>query len=214
MLHYVSEILPSLLSGAGMTIKIFFWTLIASIPLGILGSLGLTSKIAPLRWILKFYVWLMRGTPLLLQLIFVFYGLPIIGIIFQRYDAALFAFILNYTAYFAEIFRGGFQAIDPGQFESARVLRLTRGQTLRKIVIPQVIKIVVPSIGNETINLIKDSSLVYVIGLGDLLRAGNVATARDVTLLPLVLVGIIYLLMTAVATFVLRKVEQHYRAWR
>lgn len=214
MLHYVSEILPSLLSGAWMTIKIFFWTLIASIPLGILGSLGLTSRIAPLRWILKFYVWLMRGTPLLLQLIFVFYGLPIVGIIFQRYDAALFAFILNYTAYFAEIFRGGFQAIDPGQFESARVLRLTRGQTLRKIVIPQVIKIVVPSIGNETINLIKDSSLVYVIGLGDLLRAGNVATARDVTLLPLVLVGIIYLLMTAVATFVLRKVEQHYRAWR
>ncbi|GAX04345.1 amino acid ABC transporter permease protein [Secundilactobacillus pentosiphilus] len=214
MLHYVSEILPSLLSGAWMTINIFFWTLIASIPLGILGSLGLTSKIAPLRWILKFYVWLMRGTPLLLQLIFVFYGLPIVGIIFQRYDAALFAFILNYTAYFAEIFRGGFQAIDPGQFESARVLRLTRGQTLRKIVIPQVVKIVVPSIGNETINLIKDSSLVYVIGLGDLLRAGNVATARDVTLLPLVLVGIIYLLMTAVATFVLRKVEQHYRAWR
>ncbi|GAX06164.1 amino acid ABC transporter permease protein [Secundilactobacillus pentosiphilus] len=214
MLHYVSEILPSLLSGAWMTINIFFWTLIASIPLGILGSLGLTSKIAPLRWILKFYVWLMRGTPLLLQLIFVFYGLPIVGIIFQRYDAALFAFILNYTAYFAEIFRGGFQAIDPGQFESARVLRLTRGQTLIKIVIPQVVKIVVPSIGNETINLIKDSSLVYVIGLGDLLRAGNVATARDVTLLPLVLVGIIYLLMTAVATFVLRKVEQHYRAWR
>ncbi|MFC6253254.1 amino acid ABC transporter permease [Secundilactobacillus hailunensis] len=214
MLHYVSQILPSLLSGAWMTIKIFFWTLIASIPLGILASLGLTSKIAPLRWILKFYVWLMRGTPLLLQLIFVFYGLPIIGIIFQRYDAALFAFILNYTAYFAEIFRGGFQSIDPGQYESARVLRLTRGQTLRKIVIPQVIKIVVPSIGNETINLIKDSSLVYVIGLGDLLRAGNVATARDVTLLPLVLVGIIYLLMTAVATYVLRKVEQHYRAWR
>ncbi|WP_203649811.1 amino acid ABC transporter permease [Secundilactobacillus yichangensis] len=214
MLHYVSEILPSLLSGAWMTIKIFFWTLIASIPLGILASLGLTSRIAPLRWILKFYVWLMRGTPLLLQLIFVFYGLPIIGIIFQRYDAALFAFILNYTAYFAEIFRGGFQAIDQGQYESARVLRLTRGQTLRKIVIPQVIKIVVPSIGNETINLIKDSSLVYVIGLGDLLRAGNVATARDVTLLPLVLVGVIYLLMTAVATYALRKVEQHYRVWR
>uniref|UniRef100_UPI00345E5E5B ABC transporter permease subunit n=1 Tax=Lentilactobacillus sp. TaxID=2767931 RepID=UPI00345E5E5B len=114
----------------------------------------------------------------------------------------------------AEIFRGGFQAIDQGQFESARVLRLTLCQTLRKIVIPQVVKIVVPSIGNEVINLIKDSSLVYVIGLGDLLRAGNVATARDVTLLPLVLVGIIYLLMTAVATFILRKVEQHYRAWR
>lgn len=214
MLHYATEILPSLLSGAWMTVRIFFWTLIAAIPLGILVSLGLTANFKPLRWLLKFYVWLMRGTPLLLQLIFVFYGLPIIGVIFQRYDAALFAFILNYTAYFAEIFRGGFQAIPNGQYESARVLRLTRSQTLLRIVIPQVVKIVVPSIGNEVINLIKDSSLVYVIGLGDLLRAGNVATARDVTLLPLVLVGIIYLLMTAVATFILRRVEQHYRSWR
>jgi polar amino acid transport system permease protein len=210
MLHYASEILPSLLSGAWMTIKIFFWTLIASIPLGILASLGLTSRIAPIRWILKFYVWLMRGTPLLLQLIFVFYGLPIIGVIFQRYDAALFAFILNYTAYFAEIFRGGFQAIDEGQFEAARVLRLSYWQTLRKIVIPQVVKIVIPSIGNEVINLVKDSSLVYVIGLGDLLRAGNVATSRDVTLVPLLLVGLIYLILVGICTLVLRKVEQRY----
>ena len=155
-------------------------------------------------------MWLMRGTPLLLQLIFVFYGLPIIGIVFQRYDAALVAFILNYAAYFAEIFRGGFQAIDEGQFEAARVLRLSYWQTLRKIVIPQVVKIVIPSIGNEVINLVKDSSLVYVIGLGDLLRAGNVATSRDVTLLPLLLVGLIYLILVGICTLILRKVEQRY----
>lgn len=214
MLNYAGEILPSLFSGAWMTIQIFFWTLIVSIPLGILVSLGLRSRVAPLRWVLKFYVWLMRGTPLLLQLIFVFYGLPVVHVIFERYDAAIFAFILNYTAYFAEIFRGGFQAIPEDQYESAKVLRLTRIQTLRKIVIPQVVKIVVPSIGNETINLIKDSSLVYVIGLGDLLRAGNIAMARDVTLVPLLLVGVIYLLMTAVATYLLRRVEQHYSTWR
>lgn len=209
-MHYVMEILPSLFQGAGMTLKLFFWTLLGSLPLGILVSLGLTSKFRPLQWLLELYVWLMRGTPLLLQLIFVFYGLPIVGIVFQRYDAALFAFILNYGAYFAEIFRGGFQSIDQGQYEAARVLRLSYGQTLRKIVIPQVVKIVIPSIGNEVINLVKDSSLVYVIGLGDLLRAGNVATARDVTLVPLILVGLIYLILIGICTFILNKVEKRY----
>ncbi|HJA21092.1 amino acid ABC transporter permease [Limosilactobacillus panis] len=208
--QYISSILPSLFQGAALTLQIFFWTLIGSLPLGILVSLGLISKIRPLKWVLEIYVWLMRGTPLLLQLIFVFYGLPIIGIVFQRYDAALVAFILNYAAYFAEIFRGGFQAIDEGQFEAARVLRLSYWQTLRKIVIPQVVKIVIPSIGNEVINLVKDSSLVYVIGLGDLLRAGNVATARDVTLVPLLLVGLIYLILVGICTLILRKVEQRY----
>ena len=182
---YIMEILPSLFQGAGLTLQLFFWTLIGSLPLGIIVSLGLTSKIKPLKWVLEMYVWLMRGTPLLLQLIFVFYGLPIIGIVFQRYDAALVAFILNYAAYFAEIFRGGLQSISQGQYEGARVLRLSYWQTVRKIVIPQVVKIVIPSIGNEVINLIKDSSLVYVIGLGDLLRAGNVATSRYLSATPL-----------------------------
>lgn len=209
-MQYISEILPSLFQGAILTLQIFFWTLVGSLPLGILVSLGLTSKIKPLKWILEIYVWLMRGTPLLLQLIFVFYGLPIIGIVFERYDAALVAFILNYTAYFAEIFRGGFQSVDQGQFEAARVLRLSYWQTLRKIIIPQVIKIVIPSIGNEVINLVKDSSLVYVIGLGDLLRAGNVATSRDVTLVPLMLVGLIYLILVGICTLILCRVEKCY----
>ncbi len=213
-LSYISEILPSLLGGVKITLSLFFWTLLGSLPLGILVSIGLISKIKPLKWVLDLYVWLMRGTPLLLQLIFVFYGLPLIGIVFQRYEAALFAFILNYGAYFAEIFRGGFQSIDEGQYEGARVLRLSYGQTLRKIVIPQVVKIVIPSIGNEVINLIKDSSLVYVIGLGDLLRAGNVATSRDVTLVPLLLVGVIYLILIGIATYVLHKVEQRYSYYK
>ena len=209
-MQYISEILPSLFQGAALTLQIFFWTLVGSLPLGILVSLGLTSKIKPLKWVLEIYVWLMRGTPLLLQLIFVFYGLPIIGIVFERYDAALVAFILNYAAYFSEIFRGGFQSVDQGQFEAARVLRLSYWQTLRKIIIPQVIKIVIPSIGNEVINLVKDSSLVYVIGLGDLLRAGNVATSRDVTLVPLMLVGLIYLILVGICTLILRQVEKCY----
>ena len=213
-MNYILLIMPSLISGAKMTLILFFWTLIVSIPLGIIVSLGLLSHFKPLRLILKFYIWIMRGTPLLLQLIFIFYGLPIVGIIFERYDAALFAFILNYTAYFAEIFRGGFQSIPVGQYESARVLRLNYWQTLSHIIIPQVSKIVIPSIGNEVINLVKDTSLVYVIGLGELLRAGNVATARDVTLIPLVIVGIIYLLMTGIASFLLKKIEHNFAKWK
>ena len=213
-MNYVLEVLPSLLDGAKMTLQIFCWTLIGSLPLGLIVGLALISRFRLLKAILRFYVWLMRGTPLLLQLIFLFYGLPLVGLTLGRFDAALFAFILNYTAYFAEIFRGGLQSIDKGQYESAKVLRLTYWQTIRKIVTPQVVKIVLPSIGNEVINLVKDSSLVYVIGIGDLLRAGNVATSRDVTLVPLVMVGVVYLVMTAVLTFILRKLEQYYSYWK
>ncbi|MDD6416751.1 MULTISPECIES: amino acid ABC transporter permease [Lactobacillus] len=213
-MKYVFEILPSLFSGAGMTLQIFFETLVISLPLGMIVSFGLSSRFAPLKWLLNFYVWIMRGTPLLLQLIFVFYGLPIIHITFPRYLAALVAFVMNYAAYFAEIFRGGNQAVDRGQFEAAKVLQLTYGQTLRKIIIPQVTKIVLPSIGNEVINLVKDSSLVYVIGLGDLLRAGNLATSRDVTLVPLVLVGLIYLILIGLCTLLLRRLEKHFAYYR
>ncbi|KRM99259.1 amino acid ABC transporter permease [Loigolactobacillus rennini] len=212
--QYASQIMPSLLLGLKTTLSLFVLTLIGAIPLGIVVGLGRASRFKVVRQILGVYVWIMRGTPLLLQLIFVFYGLPIVHIVFQRYNAALFAFIINYAAYFAEIFRGGLQSIDPGQYESAKVLRLTYWQTVRKIILPQVMKIVLPSIGNEVINLVKDLSLVYVIGLGDLLRAGNVATARDVTLLPLVLVGIGYLLLTAILTFGQRKVEKHYSYYK
>ena len=213
-MNYVLEVLPSLLDGAKMTLQIFCWTLIGSLPLGLIVGVALISRFRLLKAILRFYVWLMRGTPLLLQLIFVFYGLPLVGLTLGRFDAALFAFILNYTAYFAEIFRGGLQSIDKGQYESAKVLRLTYWQTIRKIETPQVVKIVLHSIGNEVINLVKDASLVYVIGIGDLLRAGNVATSRDVTLVPLVMVGVVYLVMTAVLTFILRKLEQYYSYWK
>lgn len=214
MIQYSLSILPALLSGAQMTLAIFSLTVIGAIPLGLLLSLGLLAKFKPLNYLLDLYVWLMRGTPLLLQLIFVFYGLPVIGIVFNRFDAALIAFILNYAAYFAEIFRGGFQAVDSNQIEAAQVLGLTYPQTIRKIIVPQTIKIVLPSVGNEVINLIKDSSLVYVIGIGDLLRAGNVASARDVNLLPLVLVAVVYLVLTAICTGVLRQLERYYRYYR
>ncbi|MGC6767403.1 amino acid ABC transporter permease [Enterococcus sp. LJL128] len=213
-MEYVWEILPALLSGAAMTMKVFIFTLLGSIPLGIVVAFGLQTRFKPLTYLINTYVWLMRGTPLLLQLIFVFYGLPLVGIVFERYDAALFAFILNYAAYFAEIFRGGIQSIPQGQYEAAKVLRLTKLQTIQKIILPQVVKIVLPSIGNEVINLVKDTSLIYVLGLGDLLRAGKIAMSRDVTILPLALVGIIYLLFTALLTLASKKIEKYYQYYR
>lgn len=213
MMDYILEILPALVSGAGMTLKVFFFTLLGSIPLGIIIAFILQSSFKPLRYLINLYIWLMRGTPLLLQLIFVFYGLPLIGIVFERYDAALFAFILNYAAYFAEIFRGGFKQFQ-GQYEAAKVLRLTRFQTVTRIILPQVVKIVLPSVGNEIINLVKDTSLIYVLGLGDLLRAGKIAMSRDVTLVPLALVGVIYLFFTAILTVASKKIEKFYQYYK
>lgn len=209
-MQYISEILPSLFQGAALTLQIFFWTLVGSLPLGILVSLGLTSKIKPLKWVLEIYVWLMRGTPLLLQLIFVFYGLPIIGIVFERYDAALVAFILNYAAYFAEIFRGGIAAIPKGQYEAAKVLKLNQLQTIHYIILPQVFKIVLPSVFNEIINLVKDSSLVYVLGVGDLLLASKTAANRDATLAPMFVAGAIYLLMIGIVTLISKQTEKKF----
>ena len=218
-MDYVISILPALLSGVQMTLAVFAITLLGAIPLGMIVAVGLLYRGKnPLavagKGLLNGYIWLFRGTPLLLQLIFVFYVLPLVHIVFDRFSAVIFTFILNYAAYFAEIYRGGFGAIEEGQFEAASVLNLTRWQTLRYVVIPQVLKVVLPSMGNEVINLVKDSSLVYVIGLGDLLRAGEVATARDVTLVPLVLVALLYLIMTLVLTLLQRRVEKAFSYYK
>lgn len=213
-MNYLLEILPSLMSGLKMTLGFFFITIIGSVPLGILVALGMKSPYFTIRWLINGYIWVMRGTPLLLQLIFVYYGLGMMGITFPRFEAAAIAFIVNYAAYLAEIFRGGLQAIPRGQYDAAKVLGFTRVQTFFKIILPQVIKIIVPSFGNEVINLVKDTSLVYVIGLGDLLRAGNIAASRDVTLVPYLLVGLIYLLMTAIVTVLLRRSETRLNSWR
>ncbi|EAH2671120.1 amino acid ABC transporter permease [Listeria monocytogenes] len=213
-MDYIMEILPALLDGAKTTLLVFAVTLVCSIPLGAVVAIGNISKIAPLKFILNIYIWIMRGTPLLLQLIFIYYGLPIIGVVFDRMDAVFIAFILNYAAYFAEIFRGGFLSIENGQYESAEVLGLTYGQTLRKIVLPQVVKRVLPAIGNEVINLVKDSSLVYILGIGDLLRAGKIAMSRDVTLIPLVLVAAIYLALTAILTVLFKQLEKRFSYYK
>lgn len=214
MLNDLIKVFPQLFSGAGITIQLFALTLLGSIPLGIGLAFVLRSRFKIIKGILRLYIWLMRGTPLLLQLIFVFYGLPLIGLVFDRFDAALVAFILNYAAYFAEIFRGGIQSIPQGQYEAARVLRLTKQQTILRIVLPQVTKITLPSVGNEVINLVKDTSLVYILGLSDVMRMGKIAMEREASLIPLLGVALIYLAMTAIFTWLLNLAEKKLNYYR
>lgn len=213
MEQFISFI-PGILSGLQMTVLVFLLTLIGSIPIGILVAIGMRSEYFVLRWIINAYIWIMRGTPLLLQLIFIYYGLSMVGITFSRFDAAIFAFIINYAAYLAEIFRGGLQAIPQGQLAAAQVLGLSKSQSFFRIILPQVIKIIVPPFGNEVINLVKDTSSIYVIGLGDILRAGSIAASREVTLIPYLIVGVLYLLMTGFVTVLLRQSEKKLNRWR
>lgn len=210
MLEYILKITPALLEGLDTTLSVFFLTLVFSIPLGVLVAIGRLSNIKPLVGILKFYIWIMRGTPLLLQIVVIFFGLPIVGITFDRFPAAILAFVLNYAAYFAEIFRGGIESIDKGQYDAAKVLGFTPAKTYQRIILPQMVKIVLPSVANEVITLIKDTSLVYVVGLGELLRAGKIASNRDASLVPLIMVGVFYLALTAILTVAFQKLEKRY----
>jgi len=209
-MDYIYSLLPALTSGLTTTLEIFVVTLLFSIPLGLVVALGKNSKLKIISKPIGFYILIMRGTPLMLQLVFVFFGLPYIGIVLDRETAALVTFVLNYGAYFAEIFRGGIESISIGQYEGAMVLGLSKMRTLIKIVIPQMIKNVLPSVGNEVINLVKDTSLVYVVGLGELLRAGKIASNRDASLIPLMVVGVFYLLIILVLTEGFKKLEKRY----
>lgn len=213
-MKYLITIMPSLMNGAYETLKIFSLTLIFSLPLGIVVSLARLSKNSLVSTVIQVYILIMRGTPLLLQLIFVFFGLPLIGIELDRNTSALLAFVLNYAAYFAEIFRGGILSIDKGQYEASEVLGFSQADTFIRIILPQMIKKVLPPISNEIINLVKDSSLVYVVGIGELLRAGKIASNRDASLLPLLMVGLLYLVMTAIFTEIFRLLEKKYSYYR
>ena len=203
----IQTILPSLLDGLKMTLTLFFIIGISSIPLGFLIAVIRVYGPKWLGFLIQIYVFIMRGTPLLLQLMFVFFGLPLIGITLDRFSAAVLAYMINYAAYYAEIFRGGITAVPKGQFEAISVLGIGKGRGFFKIIIPQVTKIVLPSVGNEVIALVKDTSLVYVIGLGELLRAGQIAANTYASLVPFLAVGIVYLSVTAVITVLLNKLE-------
>ena len=213
-MNYILEILPSLLSGVATTLQVFALVLVFSIPLGIMLAFSMQIRLKPLQWLLHIYIWIMRGTPLLLQLIFIYYVLPSIGIRLDRIPAAIIAFTLNYAAYFAEIFRGGISSIPTGQYEAAKVLRFTPVQTIRLIILPQVVKIVLPSVFNEVMTLVKDTSLVYALGISDLILASRTAANRDASLAPMFVAGLIYLLLIGLATLVAKQVEKKFSYYK
>ncbi len=197
-MEYVYSLLPFMLEGTVITLQLFFITLILALPLGVIFAVSRLSKFKPLNIFMQFYIWVFRGTPLLLQLLFIYIGLGIVGITLDRMVAAVLAFVLNYSAYLAEIYRSGIQSIDRGQYEAADVLGLSRWQTLSKIILPQMFKRVIPPISNEVINLVKDTALVYAIGISELLRVAKIAASRDFSFVPFLVAAVFYLIMTAV----------------
>lgn len=214
MIDLILSLMPEVIEGLIMTLKVFIITLVLSIPLGIGVSVGRISKIKIIKKITGIYVLIMRGTPLLLQLVFVFFGLPLVGITINRFIAATLAFVLNYGAYFAEIFRGGILSIDKGQYEAAEVLGMSSKDTFFRIILPQVFKRILPPVANEVITLVKDTSLVYVVGLDELLKVGKIASNRLSSLVPLLIVGIVYLIIIGILTKVLVKIEDKYNYYR
>lgn len=213
-MDYLASLLPFMLEGTLVTLKLFFISLIVALPLGVVLAMCRLSKFAPLSVATQFYIWVFRGTPLLLQLLFIYFGLPILGINIDRFAAAVLTFIINYTAYLAEIYRSGIQSIDRGQFEAADVLGLNRWQTLSRIILPQMVKRVLPPLSNEVINLIKDTSLVYAIGISELLRVAKIAAVRDALFIPFIMAAIFYLVMTAVIQQGFKWLENHYAYYR
>lgn len=203
--------------GCVLTIQLFIITFFCSVPLGLMLTFLYTGKNRIIKSIVSFYVLVLRGTPLLLQIFFIYFGLPYmpyIGkylVISDRFTAGAIAFILNYAAYFAEIFRGGLMSVDSGQFEAAKVLGLTERQTRSKIILPQMFRIALPSVANEAIILLKDTALITAIGLSDLLKVTKSIVNRDSNISAFLVAAIFYLLLSYVLTLIFKKLEQKFQ---
>ncbi|MCG3088855.1 amino acid ABC transporter permease [Sporosarcina cyprini] len=215
-LDYLLTILKPMLEGAQATVLLFLIAIIASIPLGFLLTLAVRSSVKPVAWLAHAYIYLMRGTPLLLQLLVIVFGLPLLPVVgdylvLDRFVAACIGFILNYAAYFAEIFRGGLLAIDKGQYEAAQVLGLNRWQTTTKVVLPQMFRIALPAVANESVTLVKDTALLYAVAVPELLHFAQTAVNRDFTIVPFFVAALIYLLITMVLTFFFKWLERRMR---
>ena len=210
----VQTMLSLLGEGFLTTLAIFFLTLLGSLPLGLVVYFGKKSRIAPLRWLVNAYISIMRGTPLMLQLMVVYFGPNLLfGISLPsnwRFIAVILGFVINYAAYFAEIYRGGIESIPVGQYEAAEVLGYTKYQTFMKIILPQMIKRVMPSVTNEVITLVKDTSLAYVIGVVEMFtRAKQINSAPGgMGLWAFLAAGIIYYVFNFIVTVVMDQVEK------
>ena len=198
--------------GFGVTLQIFFLTRGGSLPLGVVVALARMSRVKPIAWIMKFYISVMRGTPLMLQMFFIYFapyyifGIPLS--MESKFSATIVAFIINYAAYFAEIYRSGIQSIPRGQYEAAEVLGYSRLQTFMKIVLPQVIKRILPAMGNEIITLVKDTSLAFAIGVAEMFSTAKALVASQVSMLPFVFAAVFYWVFNFVVEVVLGRVEK------
>ena len=203
------EIAKTLMGGFYENIVIFFWTLALAIPLGLIITLGSMSRFSPLRWLTKTFVWIIRGTPLMLQLFVVLYapGLLLAFPIRNRMMATLIAFVINYAAYFSEIYRGGIESIPQGQYEAGAVLGLTRAQTFFRVVLLQVVKRITPSMGNEVITLAKDTALARVIGVAEIIMVAERFTKQGL-IGPLFSTGLYFLLFNGLLTVILSRIER------
>ena len=194
-------LIAQMLEGTVTSLKIFFLTLILSLPLGFVVAKGKMTKIAPIRWITDLYIQIMRGTPLILQLIFVYFApFYIFGASYDRFTACILAFVINYSAYFSEIYRSGLQSIDRGQYEAAKVLGFSKAYTFFHIILPQVIKRILPALGNEVITLVKDTALAQTIGVAELFRVAQTASSREFSTVPIFIAGIFYFVMNYIVS--------------
>lgn len=212
-MNYMMDIFPYIWSGTKNAFIVYAITIVCAMPLGVLCAMGRLSKFKPLSVFIDMYTWLFRGTPLMLQLFFFYFGLMNIFPM-PALTAACVTFVVNYAAYFTEIFRAGIQSIEKGQYEAAKALGMSYGQTMKRIIIPQGIKVVVPPIGNEAINLIKDTALISVISLADITKNAKVVASRDVDITSYVVAAIIYLALTFIIINVFRQIEKRFAYYR
>ena len=199
-----------LLNGFLSTLQLFGLTLLFSLPLGLIICFGSMSKFKPLRWLIRTFVWIIRGTPLLLQLIIVYYG-PVLILntgLLPRFSAALLAFVINYSCYFSEIYRGGIESISKGQYEAGQVLGMTKSQIFFKILLLQVIKRIVPPMSNEIITLVKDTSLARIIAVYEIIWTAQVYIKTDGLIWPLFYTGAFYLIFSGLLTILFNFIEK------
>lgn len=205
-----------LFEGFKFNFIIFAVTLILALPLGLLLSFGSMSKIKPISWLTKTFIWIIRGTPLMLQIMLVFFGPGLLwhGESLGRLNAALVAFVVNYACYFSEIFRGGIESIPKGQYEAGQVLGMTKTQIFFKIVLMQVVKRIVPPVFNEIMTLIKDTSLARIISVVEITRVANNFITSQALIWPLFYSGLFYLIFCGILTILSGYIEKKLNYYR
>jgi amine acid ABC transporter, permease protein, 3-TM region, His/Glu/Gln/Arg/opine family len=205
----ISRLLIQLLEGTKTSLLIFVLTLIFAIPMGLFIALLRMKKLKIINIPIRIYLLIVRGTPLLLQLLFIYFApYYLLGLSYDRFVAAILAFVLNYAAYFAEIYRGGIESIPKGQYEAAAMLGFTKIQTFMRIILPQVVKRILPVMGNEFMTLVKDTALAQTLAVAELFRIASNSASRAFSTLPLVFAGIIYLILNCVVEWSFNHAEK------